>query len=161
MTPYPRRPWDPPCWLSLPSGPMRCPARCKVSVYFVHLVNSVHKPVVPAHGKNWDNRLHPACRASWSPNRRSAKAGGRPGLHVDKKQRSNYILRRARLVKPRSSPTTGTTHIVGTYVWHNRNPCVPNFGAAATPINHGAAYDRQTFSYPLHCPPPSLVCCAQ
>jgi hypothetical protein len=33
-------------------------------------------------------------------------------------------------------------------VWHSRNPCVPNFGAAATPINHGAAYDRQTFFLP-------------
>ncbi|UKZ62433.1 uncharacterized protein TrAtP1_003682 [Trichoderma atroviride] len=32
--------------------------------------------------------------------------------------------------------------------WQRRNPGVPNFGAAATPINHGAAYDRQAFSDP-------------
>jgi hypothetical protein len=37
--------------------------------------------------------------------------------------------------------------------WQSRNPCAPNFGAAATPINHGAAYDRQTLSLTLLPPP--------
>lgn len=31
----------------------------------------------------------------------------------------------------------------------------PTLARPQHPSNHGAAYDRQTFSYPLHCPPPS------
>ncbi|KAK1247022.1 LOW QUALITY PROTEIN: hypothetical protein MKX08_000824 [Trichoderma sp. CBMAI-0020] len=124
----------------------------KVSIHTValgcdvpDLINSVHRPV--------GGRTSTAKTGTTVLFQPVARLGAQTGHQQACMSIRSSVLIISR-VEPRPSPTTGTTHMVPH--WQRRNPGVPNVGAAATPINHGAADDRQTF-LTLHRAPPSAV----
>lgn len=104
------------------------------------LINSVHRPVggrtSPRQklGQPSSSSLSRIFEPKQAISKTDALAW--PGLHVDKEQRSNYIqsLAMAFPYDRYDAHCTLLYGVVSGMAWQSRNPCVPNFGAAATPI---------------------------